>query len=284
MQGRRKSAALSLSLVFAAAVAQADPGGELDRARASYDDQEYQSAIAVADRVLAGAPDRDTAIEALRLKAFSLAVLGRDAESAAAFVAILEIDPRFELAERTSPRILAVFRPTRSRWELERETALRERLGADLAALTLSVDWPVASRGGQPLEIAVRLADPKKLIADVAIHYRRRGEQSYSRLSVRPTSSRFAVTIPGDLTASRTDYQLEAFAVAAHQSGVALARVGTRDVPIVLAMGAGQVPTPTPIYRRWWFIAGAAALALAVPILVDQAIDVGPQRVRGSAP
>jgi hypothetical protein len=286
MPRRRQSAALSLIAILAilagaATASIAGPAEDLAGAQASYDDQEYESAIAVADQVIAGKPPKAVAIEALRLKAFALAVLGRDDEAASAFVAILAIAPRFELPEQTSPRILAVFRPARSRWELGRETALREELGADLAALELEVDWPASSRGGRPLELSVRLGDPKSLIAEVAIHYRRRGHHSFSRLAVRPTGSRFAIAIPGDLTASRVDYQLEAYAVAVHSSGVALKRVGSRENPMALALGAGQVPRPTPIVRRWWFIASAAAVALAVPLLIDQAIDVGPQRVRG---
>ena len=287
MQGRKKSAALSLAviaLMASADLALSKPADDLARARASYGDLEYEAAIASADRALAGTPGRDDRIEALRIRAFALSVLGRDAEAAAAFVAILAIRPQFELPEKTSPRVLAVFRPARSRWELERETSLREKLGADLAALELAAEWPSSGRGGRPLEVGVRMRDPKRLIAEVAVHYRRRGQKTYSRLAVRPSSEAFAVVIPGDLTASRDDYQLEAYAVAVHSSGVALVRIGSREKPVSLALGAGQVPRPTPIYRRWWFIASAAAVALAVPLLVDQAIDVGPQRVRGSAP
>lgn len=286
MSGCQQRLALSvatlaiLGIAAPAAQAQSSP---LARAHADWKDQEYERVIKRADEALRSpALSRAQRIEALRLKGASHAVLGETAAAAKTFERLLTVDPRFRMPRGTSPRILAVFEPTRARWLLERETALRERLGADLAAMRLEVSLPSQPRGGVPLPVSVQLVDPKRLATEVRVFYRRRGTRSYSVVSGRTHGAQTRIDIPAVFTASKTPYELDVYVEVLHESGVALLRKGNATGPLSLAMRPGSVPRPVPIYKRWWFWVGTAVLSVALPVLIDQAIDVGPQKVVGT--
>jgi hypothetical protein len=90
---------------------------------------------------------------------------------------------------------------------------------------------------------------------------------------------RSILTIPGEVTASRTPYTLELHVQVRHRSGVTLRREGEPDKPISFTVAAGEVPVAKPITRRWWFWAGIGVVALGTGLLVRQIVDVGAQRV-----
>lgn len=285
MQSRRIIIALWVAALVAVpqGLALAGPdGGALARARADWNDQEYERVIQRVDQLLAAsAMSRAVRIEALRLKASAFAVLGKPDRAAAAFEKLLGLDPQYRLPRSTSPRIRSVFEPTRARWLLARETALRERLGADLAAMRLGVRLPPQGKGGRPLPVDVRLVDPKRHGTELLLFYRREGRPSYSRLSKSARAPTTQIRVPAAVTASKRPYKLELYVELLHKSGIALRREGSAKHPLSLAMSAGAVPKPTPIYKRWWFWAGSVALGVAAGLLIDQAIDVGPQKVTG---
>jgi hypothetical protein len=268
---------------FAIVLATAAPSSadDLSRAQKQWDAQEYELVIEAADAALAGALDRDHRIEALRLKGSAHAVLGDDEPAVAVFEQILDIDARFRMPVDSSPRIMGVFMPARSRWMVRREAELRDELGKDLYDLKFSASIPEAGTGGRALSISMTLDDPKHLVADIVVFYRRAGASSYSTLTTDAAHGTRTVDIPAVFTEADEAYRLEMFVEALHESGVVLRREGVVDEPISLPFGAGQVPQPTPIYKKWWFWASAAAVAIAVPFLVDQAMDVGPQDVHG---
>ncbi len=289
MSGPKQIVALSVAaLTFLVisehlAAAQTPPGTLIERAKTDWKDQEYERAIKRVDQALAsGRVSRSQRKEALRIKASAHAVLGDKAKATSAFEALLTLDPQFRLPRTTSPRIRGVFAPTRARWLLARETELRERLGADLAALQLRVAVVKRARGGLPLPVSVTLTDPKRLAKELLVFYRRRGQLSYSRVRARARGARTNVRIPAVFTASKKPYVLDLFVEVMHTSGLALRRKGSATAPLAVAMTPGQVPVPTPLYKKWWFWLGATALAVTVPLLVDQAIDVGPQSVTGT--
>jgi len=286
MSGLSKTLALSITalvLGLGASWAHAEPAAQLiKRAQADWSDQEYETVIKRVDAVLRTKKlKRAVHLEALRLKGSAHAVLGAFDLAKKAFEALLNIEPRYRMPGDTSPRVEKIFLRTRSDWLFVRETALRERLGKALTAMNLTVRVPSKGRGGRPLAIGVTLVDPKQLAKEVLLFYRRRGHQSYSRISGATLAKQTRVVIPAVSTASKTPYKLDLYVEILHGSGIALRRKGNEKDPLNLMMSAGSVPRPTPVYKKWWFWASAAALAVAVPLLVDQAIDVGPQRVTG---
>lgn len=256
-----------------------------ERAQSLYDDQEYEAAIAAADRVLTSSPGKRSArIDALRVKAASLAVLGKDAEATATYEALLDLAPGFQLPASASPRIRGVFGSARARWQARREGALRMRLGAAWTALRLSVQTPLEGHGGRRLQVSAALTDPKAIASEVALFYRRVGSKRFSTTSVKARSGRNILAIPGAVTASRKPYQLELYVQVVHASGVTLRRYGSAASPRRLAVRAGLPPKPRPITKRWWFWSGVAAAVIATPFIVDRIRDVGPQTIEGRLP
>lgn len=270
------------ALALAAATGAAEPARPASDLAALFADQEYEAVIASADRALAGpALSVDERARVRFLRGAALAVLGRDAEATDDFVRLLGEQPLFAPPAETSPRVLAVYEPARARWQVDRETALWLQLGTAVPALRLDVDAPTTARGGRPLSIAVALADPSAIAATLELRHRRRGERTWSAQTV-PAAPRASLRLPAQLTESSAPYQLELYVEVIHGSGVALVRRGSADDPLVVEVAAGRMPRPRPIYRRWWFWAGVGAAAIAVPVLIDQARDVGPQTVRGT--
>ena len=252
----------------------------LRRAQAEWSDQEYERAAELALRSVASSGQRGKlAVEALRLAGSAQAVLGMRGPATKTFESLLAIAPGFRLPEDSSPRIRAIFEPVRARWLIRREAELRHKLGSDLFAMQLNVEVPHTVRGGRPLPVRLHLVDPKRLAQDVLVFHRREGIKTYSRMRSRARLGRTTLHLPGMITASARPYRLQLYVEVLHDSGIALRRFAKDTHPRVVAVRAGQVAKPRPVYKRWWFWAGAAALAVTVPILVDRAMDVGPQEI-----
>lgn len=251
-------------------------------AQQQWRDLEWEAVVATTDRALAASDATDDdRLEALRLKGSALVVLERTDEAIAAFELLFALDPDYELPGNTSPRITAVYEPARARWQVAQEERLATELGADLAALTMTVALPARPVGGQPLVVSVDVVDPAAIADRIVLSYRRKGSKHWSTVTAA-SKGRVSLTIPGTFTASDRGYVLELHVRLRHRSGVTLRRDGTADAPRQLAVAAGRVPGPTPVTRRWWFWAGAgtlAAAAVVIPILIDRSTDVGPQDI-----
>ncbi len=287
-EGRRRSVRLlpaALALVAAlglarTAAADGDSGGDpLAEAQAHWRDLDYDLVIAAADRALAAAPADATKIEALRLKASALVVLGRAGEAETTFAQIFAIDPEYDLPDDTSPRVLAIFRPARARWLVGEEKRLATELGPSLAALNLAVKLPAGARGGRPLAVTVDLADPGGIADALVLSYRRAPDKHYSSLTAPARAGATTLTIPEAFTASPTQYTLELYVRVRHRSGLTLRQEGDPEHPVALAVGAGQVPKPTPFYRTWWFYTGALVVGVATVVFISAVVDAGTQPI-----
>ena len=271
-------------MLFATArVAVGEPARDLvARAEVQWRELEYDKVIELANAALA-APDataRDR-VEALRLKGSALVVLDKPNDAGSVFEEIFKLNPEYELPANSSPRIHAVFQPARARWQVKVEEKLKTELGSALATHQLVVKLPPAPRGGLPLEVGVELADPSAIASSVVLSYRRAGTSYYTTTTLPARAGRLALVIPGDVTASDQGYTLELYVASKHRSGVILRHEGTAEQPLRLAVAAGQVPKGKPITSRWWFWAGIGAIAVGGAFLIDQARDVGPQRIEG---
>lgn len=256
----------------------------LERAAAAWKDLEYDRVIEAADLVIAdAAAQKNDRVEAWRWRGVALAVLGRNDEATQAFLQIFPLDPDYQLPDDTSPRILALFRPARATWEVAEQQRLQSELGASLAAMRLAVQTPDRPRGGLPIVITIALTDPGQLTDEIVLGYRRAGARHYASLTVPIKDSRGTATIPGVFTAAPSPYPLELYVRARHRSGATLLRWGTSDQPERIAVAAGQVPVQRKLIKQWWLWTGAAVLVatfVALPFIVNQSVDVGPQTVR----
>ena len=248
-------------------------------ANQSWSELEYEQVIATCGLALQLSSISDAErVEAYRLTASAEAALGRDEDAGRAFERLLDLDPTYRFPPTTSPRILAAIEPARARWQVKREQALALELGQRWSALSVDVRLPDRGVGGEPLPIEVSLADPTRIVDRLTLHHRRRGARAYSRMTHRQDGGD-RLALPGALTASELPYELELYVEAIHSSGVTLSRAGRADAPLVVEMEAGQVPEPESIAEQWWFWVAIAAVTAAVPVVVTQVIDVGPQEI-----
>lgn len=280
----RTALLLAAALIALPAAARAGAAEDLAAAQRHWRELDYELVVSRAEAALADrAATRAQKLEALRLAGSALAVLGESDESSAAFTRALALDPDFDLPDGTSPRILAIFRPARARWRVDRERRLAMELGPAIARLGFDVAIPPVGRGGRSLPIDIAVRDPGRVASVVVVHYRKAGDRVFSATRARVAPS-MRVEIPPAVTASRRDYTLELYIELQHRSRITIARRGTAASPLAISIAAGAVPGPTPVTRKWWFWTGAAAIAtaaIAIPILVDRARDVGPQDVIG---
>jgi len=269
-----------IAIVLAVSPAFAGGRDDLSRAASAWSEYEYERVVEAAETALASpdltAKDR---VEALRLRGSALIILERAPDAEAVFAKIFALDPDYTLPANTPPRIRSVFDPARARWQVAEQERLSTELGSQLAALELRVELPRSPRGGRPIVIGVDLADPSHVASSIILAHRRAGEGYYTLATVPARPGHSALTIPGELTASRTPYTLELHIQARHRSGVTLRREGEPDKPLSLSVAAGQVPTSTPITRRWWFWASIGVVAIGTGLLVREAVDVGGQTV-----
>ena len=271
-------------IVLAAGTAAAGTRDQLVDAERHWRELDYELCVAASDAVLAASdatpPER---IEALRLRGSALVVLGRDSDAVAAFEALLEIDPDYELPDGTSPRILAVYQPARAGWQVKAAERLAGELGDAWAKLAMNVRVPARGRGGRPLVVPIQLADPGHITESLVLAYRRRGERHFSTLSAGAKSS-LELAIPGATLVSSRDYTLEVFVRARHRSGATLRWQGDPDHPLQIPVTAGQLPRERWIQNRWLFAGTGLVIAGTIALLAIRARDVGPQPIVGHGP
>jgi len=286
VQGRQRYArlyitvALTLGAIAASGgIAAADPASGVALAERQFRELDYELVLSTTDAVIAeptASPAHKVAAYYVRGSAF--VVLDRDADAAAAFAALLGLDPEFRSPNGAPPRIRAAFESARAAWRVRLEEELTTRYGAQLREVTLAVDPPERPVGGQPLTLRVRLTDPNKLVKRLVLGYRRASDREFSLLSIAAAESQ--LTIPGAVLESEREFRLAWYVHAVHDSGARLRREGDEDAPRWIAVTQGKVPVVTKKNRWFWpSVVVLVISAVAVPILIDQARDVGPQRI-----
>ena len=93
---------------------------KLEAARAAYWKLDYEEARTLAEAVLA-VPGLEHAefVEATKLDALSLAALGKDDAARAAFIALLECQPQYELDPKLGPRFRTPYFDARDYWRAQ---------------------------------------------------------------------------------------------------------------------------------------------------------------------
>ncbi|MEO8699220.1 MAG: hypothetical protein ABI867_04225 [Kofleriaceae bacterium] len=258
--------------------AHAEPA-QLTAARSAYDAQDQDRTIALLTPLLAGALAAHDRAAAERLAGCAYMVLGDRAAAIAAFQRsfALEPDAALESPLIASPDARSLFEEANGLWRAALVTEM-ETHAAELKRLQLEVTAPPRARGGRPLAIAIRVADPGRLAARVELSFRRRGQGTFTLLTERLTTPP-VFSIPAEATESATPFVLEYHVTVRHQTGFPLRRAGDPDHPRTISIAAGHRP-------RWHesnLVRGALVLGLVGlatgGYFVYRSIDVGPQRV-----
>jgi hypothetical protein len=123
--------------------------------------------------------------------------------------------------------------------------------------------------------MAVTVVRSPDTVEDVSLRARRQGLLTYdARHMRREDDGRFRLTYapPRDTA----DYTLEYYLEARDSEGRVVARVGSPEQPITLAVRG--VVQPTPWFKRWyvWAAVGGTAVAIAVGVGVAESAQHAP--------
>jgi hypothetical protein len=232
----------------------------LDRAEQLFEEQEYATVIATLRPVLTdAAATRAQQLRALELTALAQLILDDEAAARATFERLLTIDPGYQLRDRSgSPRIRKFFDAVKA--------DVVEGFTPDLVA-ELDHAAPPEATAGRRLEIDVRATSGATNVKEVVLLVRRRGEQDYREVAgAFRGSARWRVRLTPD--ASADPYALEYYVEGRGLGGAAVARVGSPEAPLSIAITAGAAPAKK-WYRRWYVWAGAGAItALATGAVI----------------
>jgi hypothetical protein len=236
---------------------------------------EYARAVAALVPVTRDArADRAQRLRAWELIALSRFILGDRAGARTAFERVLEIDPGFQLRDTSgSPRIREFF------------TEVRVSVLGAAGDVELEHAAPRAAAAGGRLELEVRVVRGARAVHDVVVHTREVGTLGYAAATARRLGdARWRATVR--LAPADRAVVWEYFAEARAADGVVLARIAAPDAPLAITIAAGRAggsgdgsgtPTEPRWYRRWYVVAGAAALGAGLTGLVAYSLTRGPE-------
>jgi hypothetical protein len=252
------AACVAVPLVLESTVAAAPSDGDrvkrrLARGLELFGELEYRKAI----RELAPVPKDPAATRAQRLRALEIIgqshlILGDKARAREAFEDLLAIDPGYQLRDESgSPKIRDFFD------EVKRAYVP----GFDAAHVSeLSHSAPEGAFAGRRVELLVEVTRGAEHVKSMVILVRRRGVLGYAepielrRLDDDHWRARFDAPASGDA------YVLEYYLEARNIAGGAVGRVGGPETPLALSVAPGRERLRPWYQRRWYVIAGGAAL------------------------
>lgn len=228
---------------------------------------EYRQCI----RELAPVPKDPAATRAQRLRALELIgqshlILGDEARAREAFQDLLAIDPGYQLRDDTgSPKIRDFFDAVKRAYVP----------GFDAGHVSeLAHSAPEGAVAGRRVELAVEVTGGPEHVKSMVVLVRRRGVLGYGkgielrRLDEARWRARFDAPASGDA------YVLEYYVEARNIAGGAVGRVGGPETPLALTVAAGHERTRPWYQRRWYVIAGGAALVgIGTALLVTSGGD-----------
>ncbi|HEY3449335.1 MAG TPA: hypothetical protein VGK67_23475 [Myxococcales bacterium] len=240
----------------------------VDRARALEGEKAWESLLPAAGEVFTH-PEAtvEHRLDATLMQACALAMVAEASEAEKPFRLLLRGRPGFEMPADTDPKILAVFRKVQA----DEKAILSQVRELTLRELKLAGEPPVKGEGGSPLTFGYRLRDPRGMVAQMNLRYRREGEKDFASLSlVRNESGGWAGAIPGEWTQSEKPYQVEYYLTTADAEGQTLVDLAAATAPLKV-----PVEPQVPLYKSGWFWGAVGVVAVAVGaaagILVSQA-------------
>jgi hypothetical protein len=250
------------------------PGGSATGALAQAEERFAQLRFADVVPLLRGVLVDDSITVEQRARAYyllgsSYAVMGYTIESETAFRSLLRLQPAFRLDAGMSPKIASVFeRVARENEALERQEAAARRAEM-LAELKLTVPELDQLPGGEPVRFDIGVRDPRGVVDQARVFYRRRGQPAFASLAlVRDAGGRWLGELPAAFTASQRGFVLEFYVATFDEGDGELVSMGSEGQPIDAQVLAGQLPS-APVYQSAWFwvvVGGAAGAATLVAL------------------
>jgi len=227
----------------------------LTRGKKLFDDLDYAGAIQTLTPVTRDArATRAQRLRALELIALSQFIRNDQAAARATFERILDIDPGYQLRDTSgSPKIRAFFE------DLKKQLipGFDPNAGADLEHAA-----PTAGTSGKAIEIDVRATRGGDRVFELVVATRRRGELAYRATTASPRGdAKWRARVTPEVAGK--PYVVEYYVEARDAGGAAVARIGSPDAPLEIALTAGTVVARQKWYRRWYVIAGGAAAVAA---------------------
>jgi hypothetical protein len=268
----RGPARIAFVLCCAAAAARAAPDAPaidsetVRQGLAAYDELDFARAVErLKDALTHEALTRAEKGAALRTLGFAHVALDDPEAARRDFEKLLALDPDATLDRTISPRIRKVFEEARARVATG-QAQVTER---SLPQLQPEVA-PARPRAGQPL--AVQVAWPGGVAAQVALYHRVRGQALFSTVTAAEQGGRFALTVPGLAVQAPG---LEYYLVALDEAGAPVAGAGSLGAPLSLEVTA----RPKPVWKRGWFwgvLGGVVAAGVAATVAALLLTQVSP--------
>ncbi len=244
------------------------PNPYLDEARELYANFQFDGVLSKLEFALAvkGVTPAQK-IEIHKLAAFTHAAFDDAEHAEASFLALLEIDPTFQLGQGASPKIRGYF-----------ERAQRALRAKQLVKLQ---HQPPLGQLGEATTVDVVATSGAERISQMTLHYRlAESKTAYSQLPMaRGDEGGFSATVPSLFPGPAGRKKLEYFIRARDEKGALLAQVGDEGAPLALFIETKLQATETPLYQSWvfWTAVGVtAAGAATLPFLLKRDVTLQP--------
>lgn len=242
----RVAAVLSVvsCVTLASVAAAADTADrELAAAERAYREVDFPATYEHATAGLAAGGSRPERVARLAVLAgMSAAALGRDDEARVGFILALALTPALKLDKSLSPKIRGPYLEAQGYW-----TAHADRLQIE-----------ATTREGT--DVAVRLADPARLVSKIALSARGRGESRYRPTPPVPAADSVRLALPADVRGRDFDYLVRAL----DAQGNILAEAGFEEAPLTYDRPLSADVTPTATVARRSYVLPVTFAALGV--------------------
>jgi len=237
------------------------------RLQGLYDDLEYDAVVPLARQLIELRDASPAMLEKTYLMlGSSLAVIGEASDAEAPFRLLLRLRPDFEMPPDTTPKILAVFRLVQTEERRIAEQVRQHDRDELLGTLRLAGGPQGELRGGQPIDFAYRLRDPRGVVSAVSVQYRRRNAAAFSALALQlGPDNLWHGEIPGEWSNNEDGMELEFYASTADDKGEELISLPKNAAPVRVGVEPG-VAGGDALQKQWWFwtIVGVVAAGAAV--------------------
>jgi len=243
------------------------PIPELEEARQLYLNFEFDGVLPRLERALA-APGITSSqrMEVYKLMAFTHAAFDDSAGAQEAFSRLLELEPRYQLSPAASPKLRGYFADAKKAYLARQVVKLQHRP-------------PPRSTSGATPSMEVTVAEGVERVAAVTLSYRLSGTREYSQLPMAPLKAgAYSAPVPNLFDVPPGVRTLEYFLRARDRDGVVLASLGNDLAPLKVEVETVTLDSRRPLHQRWelWAVVGAAAAAVAVPLLLRHDATVQP--------
>ncbi len=228
------------------AAQQADPEQILQQAEKYFEALEYEAAL----KAFISIHQVQNATPMQRARSFlymgvCFTALGNAENAVQSFIELLKIKPEFRLPPGISPSVHAMFKQALERQKLpEKAPPPTPGPGPGKAdppktSVSLEASAPKKIIIGNPVEVKITLKDPKKLVTQLIIHWRRVGGPDFSELKIKVTSKKKTIVglIPGALIGSKPG-RLHYVVEAKDKEGTSLAKAGSMSAPLSVRLKA----------------------------------------------